>query len=533
MTSIYRRPAHLLAFTFALLATMSCGGSSDITPDPSQNASNDPPALQDNQNVVNTDESDTASSSTTLATPIYAGVLDVSDGQDFDMSNLLELHGLDRIGDVALAADGGTIRLTGEILDADEKVIFSLDSNTGETTLLIKTVKSSTLTLFNRSNDLVAISAGDCDTPAYDSNVPVSLVLNDVVPAGRCIWPAEAPILSDNGNVILFYTYDQNYTTQYAYQTNQLHAYTLDTASLQTWLDPIMSLEQVTVSSRNGAIPDRYTWSLSSDGRLLYTPVWWEGYNDDTATTERYVGGVLWNTSTGESQVQTMTADLRNCESTKKVSCIPPYNYVMSTDGKVQYSELPTNLRTNLPANGNALLRDHTNTVRTVTDAPGQVKLPAMQNSHYLATNHDGSHVFFIGNREEDTLVGYALYQQSDGDAVLIEPALRECPVNATTGETDTSESACKYREHPNSIENRGMSFSSNGKTLLMRSISRITPDFETQSLRSFLLDVETGNLIEIPDGYSVAQHRMSADTKILLGRDSFPHNVLTLVRRP
>jgi len=52
--------------------------------------------------------------------------------------------------------------------------------------------------------------------------------------------------------------------------------------------------------------------------------------------------------------------------------------------------------------------------------------------------------------------------------------------------------------------------------------------------LKSFLFDVETGNLFELPDGYSVNTNRVSADTKILLGRSTdYPYNVLTVVRRP
>jgi len=574
-----RKFAHFLCLAVALLTLSSCSDSNSLDPDSSETPSDDQPMQQPMQQTVqvtsdtgdsdsndtdssNTESSDTASSNTDssdadsndsdsaesttiesnstdsgstedsepLVFPTYGGVLDVSNGVDYDLTDLLENYGLDRVEIASLSGDGSSILLKGRKIELNENSYLLLDTATRETTELIRQIAANTEVIFDKNNDLIVVSANDCETPSYVSEVPVPLILSDIIPAGRCIFPGTDLTLSDNGNVILFYTYDQNFTTEYAYQTNRLHAYTLDTATLQTWTDPVITPDQITVGSRNGAIPEQRFWSFSSDGRLLYTPIWWEGQNEDV--TVQYVGAVLWNTRTGDMQARAVTQDQRNCVPTSKVSCSPTYQHVMSTDGTVQYSHKPTEKETNLASPFTNFVRD---TVRTETDAPSEISILAMQNSFYLATNHNGSHVFFNDGRRNDSMFGNALFQHASGKVVSIDPALRECSIDSITGEGDTSEFACKYRQWPFTVENNAMSFSTNGKTLLMRSISRFTLDEpREQALTGFMLDIDTGKLIEMPDGYSVHQNRISADAKILLGRSTvFPYNVLTLVTRP
>ncbi len=538
-----------LCLAVALPYLIGCSDSNSSAPDPSEISSDDQPTQQGTQTqgtqtedtqTQNTQAQDTQSDPNlteleqpevieTLAFPTYAGVLDVSNGVDYDISNLLELYQLDRIDIASLASDGSSILLTGRNFESDLDNYLLLDSATGETTELVGQVAPNTRTLFDKNNNLIAVSAGDCETPSYETDLPVALFLSDLVPAGRCMSHIQDFTLSDNANVVLFYTYEQNFTTEYAYQTNQLHAYTLDTATLITWQDPVMTPQQTLVGSRGGAIPNRLSWVFSQDGRTLYTPIWWEGQNGDV--TERYVGAVLWNTSTGDIQERAVTQDNRGCTVTSKVSCTPPYSYVMSDDGNVQYSQIPTDTLANT---GSPFTSFVTDTVRTETNAPANITISALQSGTSLATNLNGSHVYFNDNQQDESTLGNALYQRSSGATVSIDPALRECSIDPITGQGDTSELACKYRESPFTIENNAMSFSANGKTLLMRSMSRFTPDFETQSVKGFMLDIDTGKLIEMAPGYSVHQNRISADAKTLLGRStSFPYNVLTLVTRP
>lgn len=561
---------YFLCLAVALLALASCSDTNSSDPDSSETRFDDQPMQQTVQVASDTDESDSydadsgdmdsndtgsddtdssnmdandsdsaesttnqsnsTESSESLVFPTYGGVLDVSNGVDYDMTDLLEVYGLDRIDITSLSGDGSTILLNGRKFEINENNYLLLDTATDETTELIRQIAPNTEVIFDKNNDLIVISADDCETPSFVSAVPIPLILSDILPAGRCIFPGQQLTLSDNANVILFYTYDQNFTTEYAYQTNQLHAYTLDTATLQTWSDPVITPDQISVGSRNGALPKRLSWSFSSDGHSLYTPIWWEGGNE--GVTEQYVGAVLWNTSTGEMQARAVAQDNRDCVPTSKVSCTPLYEHVMSTDGNVQYSQKPTEVETNLRPPFTYFVTD---TVRTETDAASEISIPTLQISYHLAINHNGSHVYFNDGRTDESTFGHALFQHSSGEAVSIDPALRECSIDSVTGEGDMSEFACKYRQRPFTIENNAMSFSTNGKTLLMRSMSRYTLDEpREQSLTSFMLDVDTGRLIEMPAGYSVHQNLISADAKILLGRSTvFPYNVLTLVTRP
>ena len=295
-----------------------------------------------------------------------------------------------------------------------------------------------------------------------------------------------------------------------------------------------------TVDTTTGA-PSWVTTDMSPDTVVLFdaddAPVAVAGLGCRPATYEkrfdgaavRTAGAVLWDTAAGTWQPRGARADLRGCTPTDRVSCVPPYAYAMSYDGDVQYAEVPTDRP--YDAEG-AYFRPFVTVVeRARTDAPAPETLPELENATGLVTNRDGSLLLVDNLRASDAVPeGFKLYRPDTGEHVSLNRALNACPDADEAGAAVPAED-CRFTSVPRSITNDPATFTAEGTSVIIRSVSRIDGNFE-QEVEAMLIDVDTGATWSMPRNLSSDPASIGADASVFLGTGDAPGYDLLIGRR-
>ena len=504
------------------LTLTACNNNSDnssLTPDDA-----DPDTNPGNTGQPDTDPSPVA----TLMAPDYKGELTFSDIMTVDLESFLAEAGLHSVNAYSsLARDGKHVRLD---ITNDEGVVTAIaavDTETGVLSWLLTDISPTTRILFDGNNEPVASVGIACQPTAYTSMFDNKLMdISLVIPEGRCI--SVSPKLSANGNVMIFNAYDPQVGTEYLAPDQVQYAYTLDSDNLVELAIDDLQRNGTTLSARTLYLHSQDSY-LSDDGAQYFAKAWWEG-TDETGGTVREVGAVLWDTATRAAQTRGLSPDLRGCTITEKISCVPPYSYAMSSDGSVQYSEVPTDQLFN-PTSGSPFTTFSTVVEQTGTAIPAPIVLPGVMDGNPVATNHDGSLLLLHSLRTTDSMpASYNLYHPDTGTYVSLNRALNACPEKDESGNTIDADS-CQFTSVPASITNDGESFTADGTSVLIRSVSRTNASGD-QVVESFILDVDTGSLYSLPDNFSSDMNRINADASVFVGQSNFPEYDLLIGRR-
>ena len=513
---------NITSFAMLVLALAACSSSENSSDTPSDTPSGNTSDIGDD------DSSNDQPVVEKLATPVNQGELQFSDVLTVSLQSFLDEAGLRSVNAYpTLARDGKTVRIAVNDDTGATTAIASMNTSTGDLAWLATDLSPKTRIMFDANNNPVAAIGIACQpvvyTPLFNTAV---MSINSVIAGSRCI--SVSPRVSANGNVLVFSTYDPQLGTEFLAPDQVQYAYTLDTANLVELPVTELNSNGINLSAKPLG---RYNQErqLSDDGLHYLNKAWWEGTNE-TGDTVRQVGAVLWDTSTGALQTRGLNADLRGCNPTSKVSCVPPYSYVMSLDGSVQYSQVPTE---NLiePANGSPFTTFSTFVEQTGIHSATPVTLPEIKDVIPVATNHDGSVLLLHALRASDAMPeGFNLYQPETNTHVSLNRALNACPETDDAG-NPIDAADCEYTSVPVSITNDGESFTADGNGLILRSVSSHTSNFD-QKVESFILDMDSGSLYSFPKNYSSNIERISADASVFLGQSNFPNYDLLIGKR-
>ena len=465
-----------------------------------------------------------------LQAPDYRGELVFDSTLQVDLDPMIAESGLDRADNYWLSRDGKTIRV--DMVDENSYIAAyaQVYTATGAASWLATDIGKNTRMLFDAENTPVAVMAIACETVSYTPMFNDSLPdLSTLAPAGQCI--SNDPILSADGNVVLFSTYDPETLDPYdTTASSTMHAYTLDSASLVDYPDISLEVDGVAYSPRLSAVKsdrlDRY--GFSDDGQQLLSQQWWEGL-DSNGDVVRQVGAVLWNTVTGDWLIRGLTEDPRDCSfMNNRYDCLPPYSYVLSNDGNKQYFEIP----------GSAILEDFiyeeefkTSISQALSGSETELPVEDTGTITSLSTNTDGDQiVFFAGPDSTSLLPGPTIYQSSSDTFTSLNRALRACPLTDEEG-NDVDESDCQYTTGITGASSDAGLYTADGQHLLLRNIARY--DAETnQAVDNFLLDVDTGEMYSLPESYGDNYQWINGDASVILGTTYLPEVDILIGRR-
>jgi len=455
------------------MAVMFVSACSDGSSEGQSFVNNESPVLQDQQAAA-------------LSIPEYGGELVFQNMMTIDLDTIIEEAGLKRVGARQMARDGQSIIVEAESDSGDVAGILKIDTESGQFAWLIDELSPETRVLFDADNNAVAVLGIGCGMVTFNVlEGPTPTDLSGILNDGECF--SARPRVSADGTVALFSSYEQGNGTPYLSATATFHAYTFDTANLVTYPDVSVTIDEITFAPQLIASTFRDS-ELSNDGTLLFTPQWWEGSNE-TGGTFRQVGGVLWNTQTGEWQTRARVSDTRNCVATQKVSCLPPYSYVQSTESKILYSQLPDD--------------------QEINPGSGPVAVYGSTLETYAST-------------ETDKLTeGYTLYSGESDQFVSLNRSLRACPTSDEQGES-IAEADCDHTSIPVASTSNPLGFTADGSHALFRIISRFTDDFE-QAVDSFILDVDQAAMFSMPENFEADPTAISADGSVFMGMTGYP----------
>lgn len=448
----------------------------------------------------------------------FGGELSFSSLQRVDLDPLIDAAGLWRATNFVVSGDGSSVRAN--ILDDSSRLrgVILIDTATGTAGWLATDIADGTGLLFDVDNQPIAAYGEGCSTVSYTPEFNDSVLnLNAVLPTGRCVQPRADIDVSANGNTIVFYSIAQGSVDD----DRALHSYRLDTASLTTAPEFTLTIDDGGYT--NLSLPPRANfafgaeYTLSEDGNHYFSKRWWEGTNPDGGT-HRQVGAVLWDTDSQHWQTRGQAADRRGCIPTQKVTCDPPYHYAMSSDGQTQYFSVPTDdilVTLSYPVFKSQLF---------VTEAGSTLPslIPGTGTVRSLRTNNNGDLLLLRAGEDGDRIdQGYALFQKSTNTLFSLNRALQGCALKDEAG-NPVDAADCEYSKIPFSITNNPDTFTTDGKHLLIRSISRFTADFE-QSVDHFLIDLTNSTAYTLPDEFFGSLSGTSADTSVMIGTTGFP----------
>jgi len=483
-----------------LCALAACGGSSEPT-----------------GTGLLEDSLDPAETALPIQTPEFQGDVTFTRMLSVDLDPMISAAGLNRAYTGVMARDGSSVRVDVEDDEGNVSGIISIDTETGESSWLFTDLSDDTRVLFDADNSAVAVLAIGCGELLYASSATVEpFDMSGLISTERCY--SARPELSADGQVALVGTYVAGDGTPFLSASSELHAYTFNTADFLTYPDVTLAVDGLDLAPRLSASTFQ-NGILSDDGSLLLSQQWWEA-TDDSGNTVRQVGGVLWNTTTGVWTVLGSAPDERGCRDSQKVSCVPNYDYVLSSDSTTQYAHVPTSVVID-EASG-PLVTFATHVDRTSTREPLSIVVDNLDNGVGLTVNNDGSQlVFYASTDTEELQQGYTFYSQTTGQFISMNQSLRACSSQDENG-SDIDVSECEFTSIPATLTNNATSFTDSGDHVLFRSISRFTDDFQ-QSINSFLLDVDDGKMYTIPQNFSSDPDTVSGDASLLLGNTGFP----------
>lgn len=494
------------AIVICTLLVISCGGERSIAP-----------VLLDGENPDTQGSLVIEQPQAGVTIPEFQGNLEFSSTLSVDLDPILDESDLNRAYSGVMARDGLTVRVPVKGDSGHDKAFISIDTDTGESSWMFRYLSDDTRIVFDANNRPVAVLAIGCGSVNYIAEQDITLFdMTSLISAGRC-FSADQEV-SANGEVVLIGSYDEAVGTPYLSTTTQFHAYTFNTATLVNYPDLTMSVDGVALSP---LWPDSLFSNVgfSDDGRWLVTKQWWEGIGS-FGGTRRQVGAVVWDTSSGDWQTLGLMADQRNCISTQKVSCKPPYSYVMTSDGMTQYFQIPTSEEINQGAG--PVVRFATTTEKTRTNQPGSMIVAGLESVTSLIVDGLGRHLVFFATADTDQLSkGYVLYDEHSGEYLSLNRSLRACSSVDNDGKS-IQEAECEYTSIPTTITSNATAFSADGSRLLLRSISR-SSDSQQHVVDNFMVDVGESAVYRIPIPFSGDPLGMSGDGSVMLGVTGFP----------
>ncbi|MFT6876145.1 MAG: hypothetical protein ACI9XK_002127 [Granulosicoccus sp.] len=494
------------AIVVSTLLLISCGGEQSITP-----------ILSDSENSDPTAPSVIEQPQTGLAIPEFQGNLEFSSTLIVDLDPMLAESDLNRAYFGIMARDGLTVRVPVKGDNGHDKAFILIDTDSGEASWMFRYLSDDTRVMFNADNRPIAVLAIGCGSVSYLAEQEMTLFdMTSLMPVGRC-FSADQKVSAD-GDVVLIGSYVEGTGTPYLSATADFHAYTFNTASLTNYPSLRMSVDGVALSPK---WPDSLFSDVgfSDDGRWVLTRQWWEGI-ESFGATRRQVGAVLWDTLSGEWRTLGLMADQRSCIPTRKVSCRPPYSYVMSSDGMTQYAQIPTSAEINQGAG--PVVQFVTTTEKTGTNQPSAAVVAGLESGAALTMDSSGRLLVFFAIADTDKLrKGYMLYDDQTGQYLSLSRSLRACP-SSDEGGNSIDESECVYNSIPGTITSNATAFSADGSRLLLRSISRST-DSQRGVVDNFLVDIDDSYVYTIPKPFSGDPLGISGDGSSMLGVTGFP----------
>lgn len=466
-----------------------CGSSS-----PSSNTS---PLDDDNTNPSSPEASLIASS------VVFAGILPIANELDVDIAQMLEEADYGNPFLESVSNDGSNFLVSVESnTSTSNRAYIRIDTETGIASWVLTDVSTFTGIIFDGSNRaIVAASPACADINFIDVANDAPIIFNDLIPNDRCLGKF---VPSKNGNVLIYETWNREPVVNgIANYDHQFFSYNLNTAQGNQYPDTSIVSGGIKLEP---AIPllsgSRSFPAISIDGSQVSSKQWWGLYEPDSGELDK-IGSVIWNTQTNEwKTVGLANGDRTWCRNDLN-DCAQPFNYFLSANGQVTYSQIPNGAIVDSDKYG---YYDGSVISRSEFNASNEVQINTLENVVITSVNNDGQLLaFYASEASGDLTQGLNVYDNTTGNIIPIESAIADCTSERiANGETRCDDAVV------NNIRNAY--FSDDGSHLFIAASG-----FPSTLTAELTLNLESGSLYLLPFKLTAFQEKVNADATVFV----------------
>lgn len=494
-----------------LLFVSGCSGSS-----PSNDA---------DQQAENNPASSLLDSTEILANLAFQGELPISSELTIDLSQMLQDADYSNPDLLSMSRDGSTILIRAQSNSVQvnssgtstyKDGYIRVDTESGEASWVLTEVGSTTVIHFDENNNAVMASSVGCMEVGFiDVANEAPTNFSSIIPADRCLEGAE---LSDDGNVVVFESFNKEFIVNDRFDFDtRFFAYTFSSSLLSELPNTSIVSEGNVLDPTAPLVVGSFPLPVvSNDGTHVLIKQWW-GAIDDNIDSPNLIGSVVWNTLSNEWQTRGLAAGNREWCANNFDDCTQPFQYLLSADGSVQYSEIPNG--ETIDSNTYGYFYGST-VVRSLSTDASEIPI-GLKNVVSLNVNQDGRFLSFYATEESGDLpTGLTLYDNNSGDFIPIDSILPQCVAESTS----PNEPYCD-----NMPPNRMWSnyFSADGSQLLLTGII-----FPFSTTTEFLLDLRDAALYTIPSKYTVFYDMVSGDGSVFAAPSLESENIFFIGKR-
>ncbi len=495
--------SHLLTL---LLLVSGCGGST-----PSEDSSQRGPVAPDP--IL-------SGSPVNLAGLEFQGELPLEREQVVDISQMLQdadygspvLERVARDGSTLLISSTSKSVQTVDNVSSTQRGYIRIDTQSGDAEWVLTDVGIDTLIHFDENNNaVVAAPVGCSETSFIDVSGESPINFNSLIPNERCI---SGSILSDNGDVLVYRTFNRDFLINGRLIFDYKHfAYNLTSSSTVEYPATSVFFEGQLLEPTQPLIsPLGLFPQLSNDGIYVSSSQCWQPaeYDSDSPSL---IGSVIWNTQTNQWQTRGLApGDRVGCD-TDYPNYSQPFQYALSADGTVQYSQIPQDEVIDSTGFGSFY---GSTMVRSLSTDANEGPIVGAKNAAGFAVNRDGSLLaFYATETSGDLATGLTLYDNNSGEYFSIDSAVPACSPNNSGGDDI----------HCDRVWNTY--FSADSAYLLLAN-----QVFPSDATTEYMLDLGAAALYAVPARFSVFQGRVSGDGTVFAVTSSGSDNAFLIGRR-
>ena len=436
--------------------------------------------------------------------------------QEADYGNSY-LDGVARDGsNILISAESNSVQ-TVDNLSTRKRGYIRVDTESGEAQWVFTGINASNFILFDENNNAIVVGSVGClDIDYIDVANESPINFNGLIPDDRCLGRS---LLSDDGSVLVFETANREFIVDgIINQDTKYFAYNLISSLIQEFPDTSIASGELTLEptiplfSNPGIRP-----FLSYNGNYVISKQRW-GLDDESVNSTDLIGSILWNTQTNQWQTRGLfTGDRDSCDFDLS-TCSRPFQYLLSADGNVQYSQIP---------NGDVFGSDRFDSirgstmVRSLSSDSNEIPIVGLVNALPFAVNRDGRLLsFYAAEVIGDLPVGLTIYDNNSGEYNSVEPALPTCASQSS----EANESNCEGIPANGSWNTF---FSADSSHLLIGSSV-----FPSTSEAEYTLELESGDLYSLPSRFSAFPRMVNGDSTVFSAPSQDSEHVYLIARR-
>ena len=426
----------------------------------------------------------------------------------------------------AVARDGSNILISAQSnsvqtvdnLSSRKSGYIRVDTESGDAQWLFTEVDVSNFVLFDENNNAIVVGSIGClDVDYIDVANESPVNLNSLISDDRCLGRS---LLSDDGSVLVFETYNREFIVDGMINDDTKYfAYNLTSSLMQEFPDISITSGELTLKPTIPLFSNLFFRPfLSFNGNYVIIKQRW-GLNDEIVEPTDVIGSVLWNTQTNQWQTRGLFTANRDSCNFDLSTCSRPFQYLLSADGNVQYSQIP---------NGEVFASDifdvprGSTMVRSLSSDSNEIPIVGLVNALNFAVNRDGRLLSFYATEAiGDLPAGLTIYDNNSGEYNSVESAFLTCARQISEANESNCEGIPAYAP-------LNTFFSADSSHLLLGSFQFPPSSSKTE----YTLDLESGDLYSLPSGFVAFPRMVNGDSTVFSAPSQDSENVYVIARR-